>query len=498
MEMKMEQIEKKVSKDYQELIDGVKKVVADPESYQKFLDFYAQFPTRSFRNQLLIYSQREDATFVAGFKAWNKFGRKVNKGAKAIKIIAPRTKTITEKNEITGEEEKKQIITGFHRVNVFDVKDTNGVPLPINPIVPKDVPESEFAKKTFHHLVDDLRKDLPITLNENYESRGNGFYSPYEHRIEINANPNRDITNQFKTLIHEYAHAIFHEPDGKYFLHSKETKELQAESVAYITCKNFGMDTSDFSFPYIKAWATDQSEELLLEYQEDIQRESSKIIKRIEDLVIEKEITFDVAVVLEENITPMVEGEEKLSLIQYGERYCIAKGEFNKSSLNNLESIKSLGNVYDDKELAMKRFDAEKAYLPLEGLTQIDKEKGNTHIYARETLDLSTNEIQQTYAIGVRSLTNVKMVSTPTTDLEKLNLQYKKFLQQRELSSSQKLTHHLATRDSDRDGLTDLQELRIGTNPYSRDTDNDGIPDNRDIHPRTPDQTIEVKLERGI
>lgn len=492
----LNQIEDKVSKDYQELINGVKKVVADPEAYQKFLDFYTKLPTRSFRNQMLIYSQREDATFVAGFKAWNKFGRKVNKGAKAIKIIAPRTKSVKELNERTGKEEKTQKIVGFQRVNVFDVKDTNGVPLPLNPIMPKNVPASEFAEKAFKHLVNEFEKDLPITLNESYEGSSNGFYTPSEHRIELNARPERDITNQQKTLIHEYAHAIFHKPEGKYHGYDKKTKELQAESVAYITCKNFGMDTSDYSFPYIKGWASEHSENLLLEYQSDIQKESAKIIKRIEDVIVEKEITFDIGVVLDENMTPAIDGEQKVSLIQYGNQYGIVKGDFSPSVLNNLEDIKAIGHMYDDKELAKATFEQGKGYLPLDQLNQIDKEKGNTHIFERDVIDPLDLKKKKMYAIGVKSLTNIKLVSNLSSDLGKLKKQLAKILDGHSLTKKNP-SHDLGTRDTDQDGLTDLEELKLGTNPYSSDTDNDGIPDYRDSHPRTPNapkNTLERKL----
>jgi hypothetical protein len=38
-------------------------------------------------------------------------------------------------------------------------------------------------------------------------------------------------------------------------------------------------------------------------------------------------------------------------------------------------------------------------------------------------------------------------------------------------------------RDSDGDGWTDLEEMRLGTNPHNPDSDGDGIPDGRDVCP---------------
>ena len=44
----------------------------------------------SLNNQLLIALTRPDATFVAGFRAWLDLGYQVNKGEKAIWILAKR------------------------------------------------------------------------------------------------------------------------------------------------------------------------------------------------------------------------------------------------------------------------------------------------------------------------------------------------------------------------------------------------------------------------
>lgn len=59
-------------------------------------------------------------------------------------------------------------------------------------------------------------------------------------------------------------------------------------------------------------------------------------------------------------------------------------------------------------------------------------------------------------------------------------------------------------KDSDGDGLTDIEEARLRTDPFSKDTDNDGIPDDLDLNPRCnvprTDKTIiyEVILDESI
>lgn len=489
-----QQTQEGLKKNYDRLLNGVKEVVADPDDYKRYLDFVSKFPTRSARNQLLIFTQKPDAGLVAGLKTWNKFGRQVNKGSKAIKIFAPIIKKEKEIDEKTKQEVEKSVVKGYRMVNVFDVNDTNGVPLPTNPLVPKNVKESEFAKKTFLPLVEELRKELPIVIDENYERSSNGYYSPLEHKIVVNAQSHRDITNQFKTLIHEYAHSIFHNMTGKYKDLDKESKEVQAESVAYLTSKSFGMDTSEYSFRYIKGWADDKDEELLLSFQDDIQKECTNLIRKIENVIIEHNITFDIAEVLETNTTSVEEGEEPISLIKFADTFTIVKGSYNESSLNNLQSIKKLGVTFTDKEKAQEVFETMKGHIPIQNVVQMDKEKGKIHLYERTFLEPNTQMEKKMYFVGVASLTNVKAITNLTSDKELAKVALKSMTLKLGLSENQRIQKDLSSRDLDKDGLTDLQELRTGTNPINPDTDGDGIADNIDTSPLNGKKQSEFDL----
>lgn len=472
---------------YEKLLNGVKEAAANPEDYMRYLNFISKFPKRSIRNQMLIYMQKPDAHLVAGLKTWNKFGRQVNKGSEAIKIFAPITKKEKVVDEKTKKEVEKNVIKGFRMVNVFDVNDTNGVPLPVNPLVPKNVTESEFAEKTFMPMVEELRKELPIELDKNYTDDSNGYYSRLEHKIVVNANSHRDITNQYKTLIHEYAHSVFHNETGKYKDYDRDSKEVQAESVAYLTTKSFGMDTSDYSFAYIKGWAAGKDEELLLNYQEDIQKESAKLIKKIEDVIIERNISFNAPSVLDTNTTSVEEGEQPLTLIKYGDTYTIANGEYKESSLNSLEGVKKLGVTFTDKETAERTFEIMKGHVPLQSAVKVDNEKGKIHVYQRTLTDPTDKTEKNMYFVGVASFTNIKALSKMTPEKE-LALSALKRMTSKNIGigENKKMEKDLSMRDRDGDGLTDLQEKRLGTNPLNRDTDGDGIPDNRDKHPRSP------------
>src|SRR5262252_7850304 len=57
--------------------------------FRDYLRTSAAFWDYSWHNQMLIWRQKPDASFVAGFNNWLKLGRYVRKGEKGIAILAP-------------------------------------------------------------------------------------------------------------------------------------------------------------------------------------------------------------------------------------------------------------------------------------------------------------------------------------------------------------------------------------------------------------------------
>jgi hypothetical protein len=55
-----------------------------------------------------------------------------------------------------------------------------------------------------------------------------------------------------KTLVHELGHALLHADE---LPRSKEVAEVEVESVAYIVCDAIGLDSGDYSFPYVARWS---------------------------------------------------------------------------------------------------------------------------------------------------------------------------------------------------------------------------------------------------
>lgn len=70
----------------------------------------------------------------------------------------------------------------------------------------------------------------------------------------------------------------------------RSTKEIQAESIAYMVSKHFGLDTSDYSFGYVGTWLKDNKQ--LMDNLDVIKTTSTQMINDIE-LSLYKHILFE-------------------------------------------------------------------------------------------------------------------------------------------------------------------------------------------------------------
>jgi hypothetical protein len=110
-----------------------------------YLNAMSRFYNYSFGNILEIARQKPDATRVAGLYAWNQIGRKVKKGEKGIRILAPIIGVRRKKNEEAEKDPTKQntaVLVGFRSAYVFDVSQTDGADLPEMRQIQGDVGEN--------------------------------------------------------------------------------------------------------------------------------------------------------------------------------------------------------------------------------------------------------------------------------------------------------------------------------------------------------------------
>lgn len=205
-----------------------------------YLAICAQFHNYSFRNCILIAMQRPNCSRVAGFQAWKKLGRSVNKGEKGIAIMAP----LAYKDKETEETE----IYGFRAVYVFDVSQTNGT----------DLPEVDRAKGDPADYTNRLKKYLDkkqIVLV--YIETAPGL-AGFSSGGKITLKAGMEKAEEFSTLVHELAHEFLHHVKGEKL--TKTQMETEAEAVAFIVNTFAGLDSGNGCSDYIQAHNGDRTE----------------------------------------------------------------------------------------------------------------------------------------------------------------------------------------------------------------------------------------------
>ncbi|MBQ8413097.1 MAG: hypothetical protein IJX12_05765 [Lachnospiraceae bacterium] len=247
------------------------------EKYQDYLDVMCKFHDYSLNNQLLIAMQNPDATYVAGYRSWqNNFERHVKQGEKAILIMAPVKKYYeVETGEVDTRGEpimKKQEYITFRPVYVFDVSQTEGKEHP------SIATRLDGKVDNFDDFMFSLRAASPYSFNiMEMGGTANGLCNYATETISIRAGMSEAQT--LKTAVHETAHARVHSMDDN---KGRRQKEVEAESIAYVVCNYFGLDTSDYSFGYVAGWAGDKDNEILRKSMETIRDEAYGIIDVVE------------------------------------------------------------------------------------------------------------------------------------------------------------------------------------------------------------------------
>jgi hypothetical protein len=194
------------------------------EGMLQYLDFCSKFHSYSLGNIWLIMLAKPEATFVAGFHKWKSMGRWVRKGERGIPILAPILVKEENEDSITTQQ-----LVGFKVVYVFDVSQTDGEPLPPPPDWKSPEKNHELNQRLIKYA-----ESLEIAISfKNLPGDIQGVSKGGAIEIDISAGT--------KTLVHEIAHEIMHK--GVHNLQSRAIKELEAESVAFVVCRYFGLDS---------------------------------------------------------------------------------------------------------------------------------------------------------------------------------------------------------------------------------------------------------------
>ena len=376
----------------QELTDKLEQGLQDlfnSDSYCNYLRTMSKFHNYSFNNTLLIAMQKPDATLVAGYKAWQKnFERHVNKGEKAIRILAPAPYKIKEERDkidpVTQEllldkdgnpqkEEVEITIPAFRAVSVFDVAQTDGKPIP--ELAAKELLSDVEGYQDMIRAVEAI-SPVPIELEE-IAGDSKGYYDREAKRIAVQENMSESQT--LKTMIHEVAHSKLHSKEveqDEQMRKDRNTKEVEAESIAYTVCQHFGVDTSDYSFGYIAGWSSGRDTKELRASMDTIRRTASELITGIEEQLQELQRNREVS---------QEQTKESILLIQNTDL-----SEFSLLDVYGMdrpELMQALSEMTDDDKLSIQAYLESRGAWPTEIGNQDSREYGEYHLDVRYNTD---------------------------------------------------------------------------------------------------------------
>ena len=349
----------------------------------------SKFHNYSFNNTMLIAMQKPDATLVAGFKAWQKnFDRHVKKGEKGIRILAPAPYKIKEERDkidpVTQEllldkdgnpqkEEVEITIPAFRAVSVFDVAQTDGKPIP--ELAAKELLSDVEGYQDMIRAVEAI-SPVPIELEE-IAGDSKGYYDREAKRIAVQENMSEGQT--LKTMIHEVAHSKLHSKEveqDEQMKKDRNTKEVEAESIAYTVCQHFGIDTSDYSFGYIAGWSSGRDTKELRASMDTIRRTASELITGIEEQLQEIQRNREVS---------QEQTKESILLIQNTDL-----SEFSLLDVYGMdrpELMQALSEMSDDDKLSIQAYLESKGAWTAEIGNQDSGEYGEYHLDVRYNTD---------------------------------------------------------------------------------------------------------------
>ena len=382
--------EKRKVKEITDKLEAGLKELFESEKYKSYLSTMSKFHNYSFNNTLLIAMQKPEATLVAGYQAWQKnFERHVNKGEKAIRILAPAPYKIKEERDkldpVTGEmmfdengmpqkEETEVTIPAFRAVSVFDVSQTDGKPIP-----ELEVNELLSTVEGYEDFVQALMNISPVPIAfEDIPGDSKGYFSTAEKRIAVQENMSESQT--LKTMVHEVAHSMLHDKEVNQSMDipvkDRNTKEVEAESVAFTVCQHFGIDTSDYSFGYIAGWSSGRNMKELKSSLDTIRKTASELITGIEGAMQELQLNREME---------QEHGKESILLV-HNEDF----SEYNLVSVRGMDSaelISALSTMNEEDKSNISSYLESKGAWTTELADEQTEEAEEYHIDVRYNMD---------------------------------------------------------------------------------------------------------------
>lgn len=281
----------------EEILEGMNNIVQDPDEYRNYLDFISNNYGYSWRNSMLIHMQKPGASNCKTYKQWSALGYQVKKGSKSASVLRPllvpkdKAKSMNQHRDLGSSQKSRElgtlnddlVMVGYSSYNVFDVSDLDeSVKEPPKSAIQKhiddyrksDIPDSEAMRKDLLTIADSLNVKV-TTIPKDADramAAGLGGYAKkssdpdYKYEIVLDENAKDHMATHI--LAHEMSHIMCgHLEDGNLdaytsSLYDKDRgdMECEAESLAYIISKDYGLESEKFGHAYLKSWATSGSD----------------------------------------------------------------------------------------------------------------------------------------------------------------------------------------------------------------------------------------------
>ncbi|AUS97434.1 hypothetical protein CDQ84_06710 [Clostridium thermosuccinogenes] len=210
---------------YSMIENTVEDVARDGVKFQSYLDVQSRFDHYSVANALLILAQKPDATRIADFDTWKEQGAYIRKKETGFYILEP------------GDEyrcDDGTVGISYNLKKMFDISQTGNSRKRETPTYPDD-------RTRIKALMD--HAPVPICISDILPEGTNALYQPDTREIQIRKG--MDAGSIFRALSQELAHAEMDTGDGRY---RRTDHTFHAYCVSYILCKQYGVDTSGYSF----------------------------------------------------------------------------------------------------------------------------------------------------------------------------------------------------------------------------------------------------------
>lgn len=269
-EQKLELFAQNIERAVEQLVTG--------EDWLRAVQFAARFRSRSFQNTLAIWVQHQDAygkglalepfpTYVAGFKDWAKQDRYPIAGRGYV-ILAPVHAVFASSNPAsgiwrrlsrgekprTGETVRRELI-GVKPAHVWDASQTTGegeIPVKPMPVLLEGQAPAGLWDGLAAVVADEgfALRDVPDAA----AIRGaNGVTDFTERSVAVRLD--MDDAARVKTLAHELGHVLMTDPRLRGNDVHRGIWEVEAESFAAMIGVCYGMDTTQYTVPYVAGWS---------------------------------------------------------------------------------------------------------------------------------------------------------------------------------------------------------------------------------------------------